>query len=47
MLLVFDPIEGWATYDAALSESEGRDPAVEQALDMVVEELIDRSTSSW
>ena len=47
VLLDFDPIEGWATYDAALSDSEGRDLAVEQALDMVVEELIDRSTSSW
>ena len=47
VLLDFDPIEGWATYDAALSDAEGRDPAVEQALDMVVEELIDRSTSSW
>ena len=47
VLLAFDPMEGWATYDAALSDSEGRDPAVEQALDMVVEELIDRSTSGW
>lgn len=47
VLIDFAPIEGWATYDAALADVEGRDPAVDKALDMVVEELIDRSTSSW
>ncbi len=47
VLIDFEPMEGWGTYDAALSDAEGRDPAIEKALDMVVEELIDRSTSSW
>ncbi|MGB0604300.1 MAG: LPS assembly lipoprotein LptE [Candidatus Latescibacterota bacterium] len=47
VLIDFAPIEGWATYDAALSDAEGRDLAVEKALEMVVEELVDRSTSSW
>ena len=47
MLIDFAPIEGWATYDAALSDAEGRDLAVGKALEMVVEELVDRSTSSW
>lgn len=47
VLIDFSPIEGWATYDAALSDAEGREPAILKALDMVVEELIDRSTSSW
>jgi len=47
MLLEFPPIEGWGTYDASLADAEGRDLAVEKALDMVVEELVDRSTASW
>jgi hypothetical protein len=47
VLLDFAPIEGWATYDATLADAEGRDLAIAKALDMVVEELIDRSTASW
>lgn len=47
VLLDFAPIEGWGTYDATLADAEGRDIAIEKALDMVVEELIDRSTASW
>ena len=30
MLLALAELEGWGTYDAALSEEEGRDPAVER-----------------
>lgn len=47
VLLDFAPIEGWGTYDATLADAEGRDLAIVKALDMVVEELIDRSTASW
>ncbi len=47
VLLEFAAIEGWATYDAALGEEEGRDVAVEEALDMLLEKLVDQSTASW
>ena len=40
-------LEGWGTYDATLGEEEGREPAVDRALDMVVEELVDRTTAGW
>ena len=40
-------LEGWGTYDATLREEEGREPAVDRALDMVVEELVDRTTAGW
>lgn len=38
---------GWGTYDAGLSDAEGREGAVGAALDMVVEELVDRATAGW
>lgn len=47
VLLALTELEGWGTYDAARSEEEGRDPAVNQALDMVLEELVDRTTAGW
>ena len=47
VLLALAELEGWGTYDAALSEEEGRDPAVERALEMVLEELVDRTTAGW
>lgn len=46
-LMELDRIEGWGTYDASLSEDEGRRPALEAALEMVIEEIIDRTTASW
>jgi hypothetical protein len=30
-----------------LGEEEGREPAVDRALDMVIEELVDRTTAGW
>ena len=47
VLLALAELEGWGTYDAALAEEEGRDPAMKQALDMVLEELVDRTTAGW
>ncbi|MXW81062.1 MAG: hypothetical protein F4Z57_19160 [Gemmatimonadetes bacterium] len=47
VLLALAELEGWGTYDAALAEEEGRDPAMERALDMVLEELVDRTTAGW
>ena len=47
VLLTLAELEGWGTYDAALAEEDGRDPAVERALDMVLEELVDRTTAGW
>ena len=48
-LLKMERVEGWGTYDADKSDEEegGRGPAIEAALDMVIEELVDRTTSSW
>jgi len=46
-LLSLERLEGWGTYDAALSDEEGRDRAVEAALDMLIEEIVDRTTASW
>lgn len=40
-------IVGWGTYDAGLSNAEGRDRAVASALDMIAEELVDRATAGW
>ncbi len=40
-------LAGWGTYDAGLSDAEGRDLAVGAALDMVVEDLVDRATAGW
>ena len=47
VLLELVGLEGWGTYDAALGEEEGREPAVDRALDMVIEELVDRTTAGW
>ena len=47
VLLALQDLQGWATYDAALAEEEGRDVAVDRALDMVIEELVDRTTAGW
>lgn len=47
VLLDLPGLQGWGTYDAAVPDEEGRNAAVEAALDMVIEELLDRSTSSW
>ena len=43
----FDSIEGWATYAPSSNQDESREQAVDKAIDMVVQEFIDRSTSSW
>lgn len=40
-------LEGWGTYDAALPDEEGRDLAAEAALNMVIEEIVDRTTAGW
>ena len=47
ILKEFDSIEGWATYSADSNQDEGRNLAIEKAVDMVVQELINRSTGSW
>ena len=47
VLLVLEEMEGWGVYDAALVEEEGRDVAVDRALDMVIAELVDRTTAGW
>lgn len=46
-LLSLKQLEGWSTYDAALPDEEGRDRAVVLALDMIIEELVDRTTAGW
>ena len=46
-LLELERLEGWGTYDASLDDEEGRNRAVEAALDMVIEEIVDRTTASW
>jgi hypothetical protein len=46
-LLEVERLVGWGTYDAALPDEEGRDPAVEAAMDMIIEEIVDRTTASW
>jgi hypothetical protein len=40
-------LTGWGTYEAGLSDAEGREGAVAAALDMVVVELVDRATAGW
>ena len=47
VLLALDELKGSGTYDAAQAEEDGRDPAVERALDMVLVELVDRTTAGW
>ena len=46
-LLSLEQVEGWGTYDASLEDEEGRDLAVDAALDMIIEEIVDRTTASW
>ena len=46
-LLHLQGVEGWGTYDAALEDEAGRDLAVDAALDMILEEVVDRITASW
>ncbi len=46
-LLEAKGVEGWGTYDAALADAEGRDRAVEAALNMAIEEIVDRATAGW
>ena len=43
----FDSIEGWGTYVSSSNQDESREQAVDKAIDMVVQEFIDRSTTSW
>ena len=47
VLLELPRLEGWGTYEASAGDAEGREPAVEAALDMVIQELLDRTSSSW
>ena len=47
LLLEMEGMEGWGTYDASLPEEEGRDVAIVSGLDMVIEEVVDRTTASW
>lgn len=46
-LLEIDRLVGWGTYDATLPDEEGREPAIEAAMAMIIEEIIDRTTASW
>ena len=46
-LFELERLEGWGTYDATLPDEEGRDLAAEAALDMVIEEIVDRTTAGW
>ncbi len=46
-LLEIERLVGWGTYDAAQPDEDGRDPAVEAAMDMIIEEIVDRATASW
>ena len=46
-LLKLQGLEGWGTYDAAIPDEDGRDVAIAAALDMVIEEIVDRTTASW
>ena len=49
VLLEMGRLSGFGTYDAALSDEDeqGREPAIDKAMDMVIEEIIDRTTASW
>ena len=55
-LLELKALEGWGTYDADAADDAGaadaidkvgRNVAIEAALDMVIEEIVDRTTASW
>lgn len=47
VLLEIERLVGWGTYDAALPDEEGREPAIDAAMLMVIEEVLDRTTASW
>ncbi len=47
LLLDMGRLTGFGTYDAALPDDEGREPAIDAAMDMVIEEIVDRTTASW
>ncbi len=47
VLLELEELSGWGTYDAQLPDEDGRDPAIEAALGMIIEEIVDRMTASW
>ena len=46
-LLQLEQVEGWGVYDATMADEEGRDLAIETALEMIVDEVVGRTTSSW
>ncbi len=46
-LLELDDLSGWGTYDAQLPDEDGRDPAIAAALNMIIEEIVDRMTATW
>lgn len=46
-LLELQRLVGWGTYDAALPDAEGRRLAIDAAMAMVIEEIVDRTTASW
>ncbi len=48
-LLEIESLVGWGTYDAGLpdEDDEGRNQAVEAAMAMIIEEIVDRTTASW
>ena len=46
-LLELQGLEGWGTYNSDDDDEEGRDLAIEAGLDMVIEEIVDRTTASW
>ena len=49
VLLEMGQLAGFGTYDAALpdGDDQGREPAIDSAMDMVIEEIVDRTTASW
>ena len=48
-LLELERLSGWGTYDAAADDEdeEGRQAAIKAAFDIIVEEILDRTTASW
>ena len=48
-LLEIESLVAWGTYDAGLpdDDDEGRNQAVEAAMAMIIEEIVDRTTASW
>jgi hypothetical protein len=47
VLLELDDLSGWGTYEAESPDEDGRDPAIQAALDMIIEEIVDRMTATW